>query len=195
MIKLSESKWIRQRQVGHWILRKLIKDNLEEVSLDYLVYPDGRFEIERSGTIVGFSASHLSFEYFIKQNIYSKDDIKEALNFLSIKEYIRYVPKTVDDAMRKTLIEITPAGINAHNSDELLLEVEERESNWPKRNWIKYDLLKIAVGFVIGLVIGYFFRRLTEQPKDQAQGQNKIFLQLPKNPDTARKSQVVLSFK
>lgn len=193
MSKLSESKWVRDREVAHWILQKLVKDNLEKVSPDYLVLPDGRFEIERSGTSMVFDTSRLSIEYLNKQNVYSKDEIRSGLNFLMIKKYIQYADRPIDVGQKYTLVESTLDGLNAYHSQELLLEIEEREANWPKRNWIKYDLLKFIAGVIIGLVIGYYFRKLTEQPTTLQQDQKQTSRLLPKSPDIVHRSHCYVS--
>ena len=189
------NQWEKDRLIAHWILRQILDDTIRLASPDFLLSDTGQIQLERSGSIFNYEYSELRISYLINIGDYTKPEIYSAIHLLEANKHIENTGRAEGAGLDETTFKATPEGVLAFKSNRYLDEVEERKANWPRRNWFLYDLLKITMGVIIGLMLGYYFRKATEPKNNQLPSQNKSYQPLPKSPDAGGKKNSAYSHK
>jgi hypothetical protein len=184
-ISKKEKDWRKERKVAHWILSKtfqfVLNDNISYFILNKQGHANG--VNKTSSKTIYYADTQFVISTLINDGKFTASEIYRSINILIGNNHVEPVNEVPTDHYPKT-IKGTPEGRNAFENNFYLNQIEERKSDWPKRNWFLADLIKIA----IGLALGFLLRIATEPTRNQSQVQKEVFQQLPNNLNTVLKN-------
>lgn len=158
--------WYKKREVAHWILTQLFKDSIEPFGTPLLLHKNGKILVERSGKVYQFDGTSLRIQHLLESTSkYSLSEIVDALSLLSNNDHvaITYNPgKEINNA----LIGSNGAGVIAYQDHYYLHQIEEREKDWPKRNWRIVAVSTYLIGVFTTILTG----KLQSKPQVPTKG-------------------------
>jgi hypothetical protein len=139
---------------------------------------DKHYEFFRILNLSGGKMNHIDLYDFSESHTTMFEDVDDYDNVLLQLRRLGYI----EDVGELHLIQFTPAGKKLYKK-HLKEKRGEAKEKWPKQNWILADVIKIAIGLVLGYVL-----RIATEPKPIQQGtQTQSYQVSPKTPDSLHK--------
>jgi hypothetical protein len=155
-----KSEWTHKRQVSHWILEQLLHNSIESFHGNYIIDDKGKLIVEVNSITHRFDESRSTIKHLINLNKHTATDIYKAITLLYANKHIECTNEEQITPLKQIEIKATSSGSIAFIEDYYLELIEERRSNWEKRNWAIATFYKHIITLLVGTLLGILLGQL-----------------------------------